>query len=73
MSSAPQPVAAPQQSRVSGKRLWCHRLPCGRIVAELPDGTLLLCIRKARHTAQRCFHPDAFAPPQAQCQFWRAA
>ena len=58
MSSAPQTFAAPRQSRVLEKRLWCHRLPCGRIVGELADGTLLLCVRKALHEPHRCFNPD---------------
>lgn len=54
------------------KRLWCRHLKCGRIIAELADGTLLLCVRRFGHPARNCFNP-AFAPPQAFCQtfFWR--
>ena len=53
-------------SRVSGSkavspmrriRLWCDRLPCGRIVATRPDGTMLLCIWNHRHLGP-CFHPE---------------
>jgi hypothetical protein len=49
-------AAFPRPSRVSGKRLWCDRLPCGHIVAELPDGSLLLCTLKRRHK-RPCFNP----------------
>jgi hypothetical protein len=44
------------------KRLWCDRLPCGHIVGELPDGTLLLCVLKNRHE-QPCFNPRLLPPP----------
>jgi hypothetical protein len=47
------------------KRLWCDRLPCGRIVAELADGTLLLCVRKKNHGTHQCFNPKLLPPPQA--------
>jgi hypothetical protein len=68
MSSAANAVVASRQSRVTRKRLWCDRLACGHIIATLPDGTMLLCTRKRRHTPHPCFNPDlrfnAFAPPR---------
>lgn len=50
-------AVSPRESRVTGKRLWCDRLPCGRIVAELCDGTLLLCVRRKNHGPHECFNP----------------
>jgi hypothetical protein len=72
MSSASTLVAVSHQSRVTQshhaqerrapgamrKRLWCDRLPCGRIVAELSNGTLLLCVRRKNHAPHQCFHPQ---------------
>jgi hypothetical protein len=44
------------------KSLWCDRLPCGHIVGERADGTLLLCTLKNRH-AKPCFHLEILPPP----------
>jgi hypothetical protein len=71
MSSAATFVSA-RPSRVSAKRLWCQRLACGRIVAELRDGTLLLCTEKYGHL-DPCLHSEVSPPPQTEFHFWRAA
>jgi hypothetical protein len=50
------------------RRLWCDRLPCGHIVGERADGTLLLCVLKNRH-GKDCFHPlNKFAGEIAEAQ-----
>jgi hypothetical protein len=63
MACVPTRVAVPSLSRDSGKRLWCDRLPCGHIVGERADGTLLLCVLKNRHHGKECFHPELLPPP----------
>jgi hypothetical protein len=63
MASASTLVAVPHQSRVTQKRLWCQRLACGKIVAEMKDGTLLLCTERFGHE-DRCFHSEVL-PPRA--------
>jgi hypothetical protein len=65
-------VSVPRKSRVTGKRLWCQRLACGRIVAELRDGTLLLCTEKYGHL-DPCLHSEVSPPPQTEFHFGRAA
>jgi hypothetical protein len=58
MDAARATAANAHQLRVTGKRLWCQRLACGRIIIVKQDGTLVLCIRRHGHAAANCFNPE---------------